>query len=88
MTNLINPELVFVSSDPRYCAKPCPQIFQAALRKSGCSPAKTLFVGDSCWDDVQGASSVGMQVAYLNHRQCQFPGHYHLQELSQLVYIV
>ena len=88
LTNFIDPELIFISSDPRYCAKPCPQIFQAALRESGCSPAEALFVGDSCRADVQGARGVGMKVAYLNRRSCRFPGDYHLHELSQLVYIV
>ena len=89
LSQFIDPELVFSSSDPRYCEKPCSQIFMAALEKAGCIVSESLYVGDSCWADVQGAQAIGMPVVHINPGgyPCIFGGS-RIENLSQLVYIV
>lgn len=40
--------------------KPHPAIFEAALEALDADPARTLFVGDRCYEDVLGARELGM----------------------------
>ncbi|MCB9800394.1 MAG: HAD-IA family hydrolase [Candidatus Omnitrophica bacterium] len=47
-------------------AKPSTQIFDEALRRSGISRTKTLHVGDSLSDDVQGARRAGIRPVLLD----------------------
>ena len=46
--------------------KPHPAIFQEALHRLGATPAEALYVGDSAADDVLGAQSAGLDVAWIN----------------------
>lgn len=86
LTAFIDPQLVFISSDLRYCAKPCPEIFRAAMAKSGCTAAETLYVGDSYWADVLGAMYAGIDVIHIT--PWKHWRHAHIENLSQLVYFV
>ena len=46
--------------------KPHPLIFQTALEQLGFAPHDVLHVGDSDVDDVKGAKTAGLQVAWVN----------------------
>jgi HAD superfamily hydrolase (TIGR01509 family) len=47
-------------------AKPRPDIFELALRRLRCAPARALFVGDSPETDVAGALAAGMHAVLLD----------------------
>ena len=47
-------------------AKPAPQIFHIALEKHAVDPEDALHIGDSLWDDVEGAKKVGLHAALLD----------------------
>ncbi|MGH7502368.1 MAG: HAD family hydrolase [Longimicrobiales bacterium] len=49
-------------------AKPDPEIFAEACRRLGTSPARTLHVGDTILDDVEGAKRAGLQAVLV--RRC------------------
>jgi len=53
--------------------KPHPEIFEAALRLAGTSPAETVYVGDSYRHDVLGARGVGM-ASILIDREGRYAG--------------
>jgi HAD superfamily hydrolase (TIGR01509 family) len=55
-----------VVSDEHGWRKPHPQIFTDALSVLGVSPGEALFVGDSPQDDIVGAKTVGMDMAWVN----------------------
>lgn len=55
-----------VISDDFGRRKPHQAIFKAALRGLGVSAAETLFIGDSLGEDVFGARSADLRVAWLN----------------------
>ena len=46
--------------------KPHPLLFQRALEQLGFAPHDVLHVGDSDVDDVKGAKTAGLQVAWVN----------------------
>lgn len=46
--------------------KPAPDMFEAALRKSGVAPQESVHVGDHLVDDIEGASRVGMHTIWVN----------------------
>jgi putative hydrolase of the HAD superfamily len=46
--------------------KPAPDMFHAALRQAGATPAQSIHVGDHLIDDIQGASDVGMHTIWVN----------------------
>jgi putative hydrolase of the HAD superfamily len=50
-----------LSSEQAQSCKPDPAIFSEALRRAGCAPAETLFVGDSLQQDIAGANRVGLR---------------------------
>jgi HAD superfamily hydrolase (TIGR01549 family) len=58
-----------VISDEHGWRKPHPRIFTDTLAALGVEPREALFVGDSPYDDLRGASGVGMDVAWVN-AQC------------------
>ncbi len=62
-----------VVSDEHGWRKPHPQIFLDALAFLGVSPADALFVGDSPHDDIRGAKTVGMDVAWVNAQELALP---------------
>ncbi len=45
--------------------KPDPAIFRAALGAVGVSPGDATMVGDSCYDDVVGATTAGLRALWL-----------------------
>jgi len=47
-------------------AKPQPQIFEHALKKTGVSPQELLHIGDSFKRDYKGATDAGMRAVLLN----------------------
>jgi len=55
-----------VVSDEVGWRKPHPDIFAAALQRTGAEPGRTLFVGDRVDIDVVGAHWAGMDAAWLN----------------------
>lgn len=48
------------------CAKPDRRIFELALQKAGVDARRCLYVGDNYYDDVVGASGVGMRTILIN----------------------
>jgi putative hydrolase of the HAD superfamily len=61
---------VTISSETGF-AKPQPEIFQAAVRSLGVSPARTLFAGDSLLDDFQAGQNAGLEAILVDR-----PGRY------------
>ncbi len=53
--------------------KPHPAIFREALHRLDVRPGEALYIGDSATDDVCGASSAGMDVAWINARNADVP---------------
>jgi putative hydrolase of the HAD superfamily len=48
--------------------KPHPEAFRAALDTVGCTdPHRAVFVGDRLFDDIHGATSVGMRAVFVPH---------------------
>ena len=54
--------------------KPDPEIYNLACERLGISPTKTVFVGDGGFDELQGATAVGMRPV-----QARW---YHLREIE------
>jgi HAD superfamily hydrolase (TIGR01509 family) len=82
-----------VVSDEIGWRKPRPDIFHAALRRTGVDPHDTLFVGDRIDIDVVGAHAVGMDAAWINpEREPLPPGvappRYEIVDLAELEAIV
>jgi HAD superfamily hydrolase (TIGR01549 family) len=53
--------------------KPERAIFEAALERSGSSPANTVFIGDSLESDIRGAFSCGIRTVWLNRYKAECP---------------
>ena len=87
MMNLFEPELILASNEPDLCFKPCPEIFEKALKRSGCAPERTLFVGNNYYTDIVGAHNVGMQTALIGPSQRYQFATYKIQKLSNLLNI-
>jgi putative hydrolase of the HAD superfamily len=62
-----------VVSDEHGWRKPHPKIFADALSALGVEPVDALFVGDSPQDDIVGAKTVGMDVAWVNAQGAPLP---------------
>ena len=62
-----------LSSEAAQSCKPDRAIFEAALRLTGCSASKALFVGDTIAQDIVGANAVGMRSVLLWHRDDRQP---------------
>lgn len=62
----------FVVSSMLGLEKPDPRIFQIAVDKVGHPPEEILYVGDSPYDDVEGAQRVGLDVILVD-RFDRFP---------------
>ncbi len=63
------PFAAVLSSEAARAYKPRPAIFKNILGTLNVSPAEAVYVGDRQYEDVQGASSVGMAAAWIN-RAC------------------
>jgi putative hydrolase of the HAD superfamily len=82
-----------VVSDEVGWRKPRADIFEAAFRRTGAEPRRTLFVGDRADIDVAGALGVGMDAAWINpEREPLPPGApapiYEIRDLAELEGIV
>ncbi len=82
-----------VVSDEVGWRKPRPDIFHAALRRTGAEPHRTLFVGDRIDIDVAGAHGVGMDAAWINPEREALPAgiappSYEIRDLAELEAIV
>jgi putative hydrolase of the HAD superfamily len=82
-----------VVSDEVGWRKPRADIFEAALRRTGAEPARTLFVGDRADIDVAGALGVGMDAAWINPEREPLPAGapapvYEIRDLAELEGIV
>ena len=55
-------------------AKPHPDMFQAALQKSGAAPHEIAHVGDDPDHDIRGAQDAGMRTVWMNGRDKPWPG--------------
>jgi HAD superfamily hydrolase (TIGR01549 family) len=62
----------WISSRVHGKVKPSPTIFRAALELLGVEPRAAAMVGDSPFDDIDGARALGMQ-AFLIDRERRFP---------------
>ena len=56
---------VFTSEDAR-SYKPCRELFELALSKTGLKPDEVIHIGDSISSDVKGASALGIKTLWLN----------------------
>ena len=57
---------VALSSEGVAAYKPLPAAFERVLADLGVSAEEALFVGDTLYDDIQGAKGVGMRSAWIN----------------------
>ena len=57
-----------VSSESARAYKPHPRAFHKALAALGVSARQSLYVGDSQFDDVQGAKGVGIRTVWVNRK--------------------
>ncbi|MGB9686367.1 MAG: HAD family hydrolase [Rectinema subterraneum] len=71
-------DTIVISSEVGY-AKPDRRIFISALQLAGVEPSNCLYIGDNYYDDVVGASSVGMKYLIINRF-----GRLGIEELPQL----
>jgi 2-haloalkanoic acid dehalogenase type II len=55
-----------VSSEAAGCYKPQPDLFREMLSRLGVSPQDAVYVGDRQFEDVTGASQVGMRTVWIN----------------------
>ncbi|HSK16493.1 MAG TPA: HAD family hydrolase [Gaiellaceae bacterium] len=62
----------WISSGVHGKVKPSPSIFLAALELLGVAAERSVMVGDSPFDDIDGARALGMR-AYLVDREGRFP---------------
>ncbi len=54
-------------------SKPAPDMFHAALEKSGVMPRQIVHVGDNPEHDIKGAQEVGMRTVWVNLRNEEWP---------------
>lgn len=55
-------------------SKPAPDMFHAALERSGALPGEIVHVGDNPEHDIQGAQAVGMYTVWMNGQGQEWPG--------------
>ena len=55
-----------LSSEMARCYKPQPELFEEMLCRLSLAPGETVYVGDRHYEDVFGASSVGMNAVWIN----------------------
>lgn len=55
-------------------SKPAPNMFHAALERSGAAPEQIVHVGDNPEHDIRGAQEVGMYTVWMNSQGQQWPG--------------
>ncbi len=62
-----------LSSEAAGSCKPDSTIFEEAVRRAGCRPEETLFVGDALAQDIAGANRAGLCSVLLWHREDREP---------------
>lgn len=55
-----------LSSEQARSYKPAPELFREMLRRLGVSPQESVYVGDRQFEDVQGATGVGINAIWIN----------------------
>jgi HAD superfamily hydrolase (TIGR01509 family) len=55
-------------------SKPAPDMFHAAVEKTGVSPAQIIHVGDNPEHDIVAARNVGMHTIWMNSQNEEWPG--------------
>ena len=55
-----------LSSEQARAYKPHPSLFQEILNRLGVSPEESVYVGDRQFEDVKGASQIGMRTVWIN----------------------
>ncbi len=55
-----------LSSEMARCYKPQPELFHEMLRRLSLPPEETVYVGDRHYEDVFGASSLGINAVWIN----------------------
>ena len=55
-----------LSSEEGRAYKPDPGLFREVLRRLNVDPSEAIYVGDRQYEDVQGASTVGMATVWIN----------------------
>lgn len=55
-------------------AKPAPDLFLAALERSGAEPATAVHVGDHIENDIRAAQALGIRAVWVNFQRQQWPG--------------
>ena len=69
-------------------SKPAPDMFHAAMEKSGAAAHQIVHVGDNPEHDIKGALDVGMYAVWINLKQEPWPGgqraHREVTELARL----
>ena len=64
---LLNIEFETVlSSEMARSYKPQPELFEEMLNRLSLSPVETVYVGDRHYEDVYGASSIGINAVWIN----------------------
>ena len=72
MPNLARLDVEFetvLSSETARVYKPLPGLFEEILRQLGVTPAEAVYVGDRQYEDVLGATGVGMNAVWINRRR-------------------
>jgi len=83
-----------LSSEKAGSCKPDLAIFAEALRRSGCTPEETLFVGDSIHQDIEGANRAGLRSVLIWHRVDREPPdrdprpHHVIRRIPELLQLV
>ncbi|MHA1651183.1 MAG: HAD family hydrolase [Candidatus Helarchaeota archaeon] len=64
--------------------KPSPRIFEYALEKVNVRKSETIFIGDTLYDDIQGAKTAGLRLAIhvKRNRSYFFPDYYIEPDIS------
>ncbi len=65
-------ELVLTSEDVR-AYKPHVSLFHDACGRLGVTPSQAVYVGDTPWQDVEGARNAGMQTVWVNRHGASWP---------------
>ena len=71
MPNLARLDVEFetvLSSETARVYKPLPGLFEEILRQLGVTPREAVYVGDRQYEDVLGATRVGMNAVWINRR--------------------
>ena len=55
-------------------SKPAPDMFNAAVKRSGARPEQIVHVGDNPEHDIKGAQQAGLRTVWMNGRSLEWPG--------------